>query len=200
MNLYKLKYGYRVLRTKLLWSSKFKNLGRRVTLGRSKICTNPSTISIGDHSMITEDWILEDLNPSNTQPSPKIKIGKWCRIQHDFQCNAFQEVIIGNYCLLAPRVFICDADHIDDDNAPGISISRKFDHNPVKIGDNCWLGVNVTILKGVTLGDNSTVAAGAVVTKSFPENSIIGGIPARKIGTNKSSRSSLKDSTKTHDS
>lgn len=52
---------------------------------------------------------------------------------------------------------------------------------PVVIEDGCWIGANVTILKGVTIGRGSVVAAGAVVTKSCPPYSIIGGVPAKVI-------------------
>ena len=53
----------------------------------------------------------------------------------------------------------------------------------VIIGNNCWIGSNSLILKGVQLGDNSIVGAGSVVTKSFPENVIIAGNPAKITGT-----------------
>ena len=49
------------------------------------------------------------------------------------------------------------------------------------IEDGCWIGANVTILKGVTIGRGSVVAAGAVVTRSCPPYSIVGGVPARVI-------------------
>lgn len=54
---------------------------------------------------------------------------------------------------------------------------------PITIGDNVWLGGGVTILPGVTLGDNVVVGAGAVVTKSFGDNIVLGGNPARIIKT-----------------
>lgn len=57
------------------------------------------------------------------------------------------------------------------------SVSRKG----IKIGKNCWIGSKVTILDGVELGDGCIIAAGAVVTKSFPANSMIGGLPARLL-------------------
>lgn len=53
----------------------------------------------------------------------------------------------------------------------------------VKIGDNCWLGNSVSIMPGVTLGNNVTVGANSVVTKSFPDNVVIGGCPAKIIKT-----------------
>ncbi len=52
----------------------------------------------------------------------------------------------------------------------------------IKIGKNCWIGANATILPGIELGDNVVVGANAVVTKSFPSNKIIGGCPAKIIG------------------
>ena len=52
---------------------------------------------------------------------------------------------------------------------------------PVHIGNDVWIGGNVTILPGVTIGNNVVVAAGAVVTKDVPDNTLVGGVPARKI-------------------
>lgn len=56
-------------------------------------------------------------------------------------------------------------------------LKEQFGH----VGENCWIGTGAVILGGVTLGDNVTVAAGAVVTKSFPGKCLIGGVPARVI-------------------
>jgi acetyltransferase-like isoleucine patch superfamily enzyme len=56
-------------------------------------------------------------------------------------------------------------------------------HGRVKIGDNVWLGRNVTICKGVTIGDNCIIGIGSVVTKSIPANSVAAGVPARVICT-----------------
>lgn len=52
---------------------------------------------------------------------------------------------------------------------------------PIVIGKNVWLGANVTVLLGVTIGDHAIVAAGAVVTKDVPENTVVGGVPAKVI-------------------
>lgn len=56
---------------------------------------------------------------------------------------------------------------------------------PIHIGKRMWIGANATVLPGVTIGDGAVVAAGAVVTKDVPENTVVGGVPARvmrKIG------------------
>ena len=60
-------------------------------------------------------------------------------------------------------------------------IGGKEFGKPVTIGDNCWIGGSATIVPGVTLGNNVVVAAGAVVTKSFGDNVVIGGNPAKII-------------------
>lgn len=52
---------------------------------------------------------------------------------------------------------------------------------PIVIGKNVWIGANATILQGVTIGDNSVVAAGAVVNRDVPENTVVGGVPAKII-------------------
>lgn len=56
-------------------------------------------------------------------------------------------------------------------------------HGKVKIGNNVWLGENVTILKGVTIGDNVIIGIGSVVTKDIPSNSVAVGVPAKVVGT-----------------
>lgn len=58
-----------------------------------------------------------------------------------------------------------------------------YKYKPVRIGDNCWFGNSVSVVPGVTLGNNVTVGANSVVTKSFPDNVVIAGCPAKIIKT-----------------
>lgn len=88
------------------------------------------------------------------------------------------EVRIGKNCMLAPQVGIYTAYHPID---PADRNSGREFASPITIGDNCWIGGHVTINPGVTLGNNVVVASGAVVTKSFPDNVVIAGVPARVI-------------------
>ena len=55
---------------------------------------------------------------------------------------------------------------------------------PIKIGNHVWIGTRATILKGVTIGDNAIIAAGSVVTKDVPSNTVVAGVPAKVIKTN----------------
>ena len=98
--------------------------------------------------------------------------------------------IIGKKVLFGPRPTIITGDHRIDilgKYITDVTVEEKFVDGvnvydqPVVIEDGVWCGANLTILKGVTIGRGSVVAAGAVVTKSFPPYSIIGGIPAKLI-------------------
>lgn len=97
-------------------------------------------------------------------------LGPWCYIQGS---NGIE---IGDYTLIAPRVSIISANHDLYD------IHRHNRARPIKIGRYCWLGVNSTILPEVEIGDHTVVAAGAVVTKSFPDgHCVLAGVPAKVV-------------------
>jgi len=89
---------------------------------------------------------------------------------------ASTEITIGDNFLSAPFAWIVDND------AHGIHPARRGNNHakstPVKIGNNVWVGYRAIILKGVTIGDNSIIAAGAIVTKDIPANCIAAGVPA----------------------
>ncbi|CAI3312099.1 chorismate mutase [Enterococcus cecorum] len=85
-------------------------------------------------------------------------------------------ITIGDNCMLAPNVQLYTAYH------PLDPIERNSGYEngaPITIGDNVWIGGNSVILPGVTLGDNVVVGSGSVVTKSFPDNVVIAGNPAK---------------------
>ncbi len=93
---------------------------------------------------------------------------------------------IGRKVIFGPHPTIITGDHRTDvlgKYIMDVKVEEKLPENdqPVVIEDDVWCGANVTILKGVTIGRGSIVAAGAVVTQSFPPYSIIGGVPARLL-------------------
>lgn len=93
---------------------------------------------------------------------------------------------IGRKVIFGPRPTIITGDHRIDiigKHIIDVTVSEKLPENdqPVTIEDGVWVGANVTILKGVTIGRGSVVAAGAVVTRSCPPYSVIGGVPAKVI-------------------
>lgn len=88
------------------------------------------------------------------------------------------KVTIGRNCMIAPRVSIFTAGHpLDAD----IRVSGLEFGKPITIGDNVWIGGNAVINPGVCLGNNVVVASGAVVTRDFPDNVVIAGVPAKVI-------------------
>ncbi|MGL5001213.1 MAG: sugar O-acetyltransferase [Cetobacterium sp.] len=107
-----------------------------------------------------------------------IEIGENFYSNYDCLLLDICPIIIGDNAMLAPGVHIYSATH---PTTPDERNSGKEYGKPVKIGNNVWIGGRAVITPGVTLGDNVVVAAGSVVTKSFPDNVIIGGNPARII-------------------
>lgn len=96
------------------------------------------------------------------------------------------DVIIGKDVMFGPDVTIITGNHRTDligrtMRSVTDAEKRAQDDEDVVIGDDVWVGCRATILKGVTIGDGSVVAAGSVVTKSVPPYSIVAGVPARVI-------------------
>lgn len=100
----------------------------------------------------------------------------------NFDCTILDvcEVRIGDNCMLAPGVSIYTATHPID---PYERIAGPELGKPIAIGHNVWIGGRAIINPGVTIGDNAVIASGAVVTKNVPDNTIVGGNPARVIRT-----------------
>ncbi|PYI72815.1 MAG: acyltransferase [Verrucomicrobia bacterium] len=104
---------------------------------------------------------------------------------------AEEKIEIGSYCLVSWNVGIADSDFHPLEPAQRLIDAQalapyfknrpsrpKLKTGPVKICDNVWIGMNAVILKGVTIGENSVVAAGSVVTKSVGPNTVVAGNPA----------------------
>ena len=168
-------------KTRALWSWRFHSLGARSVVGNCRLVLNPATISIDHHTSIGDGWCLADLNPSVLDNQPKIRIGSYCNIMHDFQCNASVSVEIQDHVLIAPRVFITDSDHVVDPAGARTTLCNKYRNAPVFIEHDCWLGVNAVVLKGVRIGHHSIIGANAVVTRGIAPYSTVVGAPGRVI-------------------
>lgn len=99
-------------------------------------------------------------------------------------------VIIGDRVQMGPNVSIYTATH--DTSVLSRRKYVEFGH-PVRIGDDCWIGGNVIILPGVTIGEGTTIAAGSIVTKDIPPFSVAMGSPCRVKRTIKSAEEEEKD-------
>lgn len=103
------------------------------------------------------------------------QLGQNCRLQGT--------ITIGDDVVMGPDVVIMATSHEFHRLDIPINQQGAKPEEPVTIGNDCWIGTRVIILPGVTIGNHCIVAAGAVVTHSFPDNSIIGGVPAKLLKT-----------------
>lgn len=108
----------------------------------------------------------------------RLSIGDRTFINADFLIIGGGSVVLGADCLIGPRCAIYTPNHAQD-------LTRRLGGwelpEPVLIGNNVWLGGSVTITPGVTIGDNSIIGAGSVVTRDIPANVIAVGNPCRPI-------------------
>lgn len=100
-----------------------------------------------------------------------LEIGNNTALGNGVSINCMERITIGAGVQIGPDVKIYDHDH--DFRVPGGIGAEKFKTSPVKIGDNSWIGCNVVILMGTTLGENCIVGAGSVLKGQYPANSVI---------------------------
>lgn len=134
-------------------------------------------------------YLLQELFGStgaslNIEPDLRVDYGFNISVGENFFSNFGTVMLdvcpikIGDNCMFGPNVQLYTATHPLDptERNSGLEYGK-----PITIGDNAWFGGGVIICPGVTLGDNVVVAAGAVVTKSFEDNVLLAGNPARII-------------------
>ncbi|MDD5475613.1 MAG: acyltransferase [Syntrophales bacterium] len=106
-----------------------------------------------------------------------ILIGRHALISPGVRISSASEVTIGDSCMFASSVYVTDSDwHGIYDRTSALGHSE-----PVRIGNNVWVGDSAIICKGVTIGDNSVVGAGSVVAGDVPSNVVVAGNPARIV-------------------
>lgn len=160
-------------------------------VGKNLFIEGPFYICGADHIKIGDDFSsfarlrLEAFAEHLGQAfHPEICIGNGVSINYDCHIGCIEKISIGNGVLIASNVFITDHFHgtiaaLDAEYPPAERVLTS--KGPVIIGDNVWIGEGACIMPNVTIGAHCIIGANAVVTKSFPENCVIGGIPARVI-------------------
>lgn len=159
---------------KIQWG-KFLRLGNSVyvsALGRKGVVFG-NNVSIGAYSRIVVSTSLNEIGEFIIFGN-NVGIGEFAYLGGAGGLTIGDDCIVGQYLSCHPENHNCDNIHLAIRHQ---GVSRKG----ITIGANCWIGSKVTILDGVTIGSGCVIAAGSVVTKSFPENSIIGGVPAKLL-------------------
>lgn len=166
-------------------SGKFE-FGKGVSFSRNSLIQVPSTaaLRIGNGVRIGRD--------AEVSPDPEIVIGDFTSIQD--RCILIGDLRVGAHCLFAPNVMMSSATHHfrerpawlirDQDQLMGDPGHRSATprHLPICVEDDCWIGINSVIMRGVTIGRGSIVGANSVVTESVAPYTIVAGSPARLVG------------------
>lgn len=159
---------------------KYKLLGMDVGYNTylPKIYTTfPNQVSIGNNCLLEDNLFFK--YDGIWKKGKSIILGNYLFIGNGCEFNIRLKLIIGDHTEIASGCKFIDHDH-------GIKLgmligSQEPTVGEIIIGEDVWLGCNVIVLKGISIGSGAIVAAGAVVTKSIPANEIWGGIPAKKI-------------------
>ncbi|CAN5571357.1 N/A [soil metagenome] len=114
-------------------------------------------------------------------PTAQITIGKGCFLNRNTMIACSELVEIGDHVMFANGCFVGDADHRYDDPDVPITWQGFEPRGPVRIGSNCWFGVNCVVMGGVTVGDRAVIGSNSVVTKDVPAGTIVAGAPAKVL-------------------
>jgi maltose O-acetyltransferase len=148
--------------------------------------SDKNDIVVGDHAMISGALVSENHG--------KINLGTYVYLRENSTIGAVNSITIGDYTSIAEYVVVLDnnnhpinpLDRQLKSSSPKGSDYRKWRHSesaPIIIGKNVWIGSYARVCKGVTVGDNSIIAANSVVTKDVPPNVIVAGNPAKIVKT-----------------
>lgn len=147
---------------------------------------------------------FNNLKPSDIEAREKIikklfgKTGQQILIEQNFWCDYGYNIFVGENFYMNHNCIILDAGRVEFGNnvfiAPNCAFytaghpiepeirNRGLEYaKPIKVGNNVWIGGNVTVLPGVTIGDNVTIGAGSVVVKDIPSNVVVVGNPCKVI-------------------
>ena len=147
---------------------------QKVTIGARCRVDRPWCVTIGERS-VAEDGVYLKLVADDAV----LEFGAYVFIGRGVEFDVQERVSVGDHTLIAPGCFITDHGH-------GISGDLLIDQQPVNaqpviIGNDVWLGANVTVVAGVNMGDGAIVGANAVVTRDVPRMAIVAGVPARVL-------------------
>ncbi|GAA1161380.1 hypothetical protein GCM10009630_69600 [Kribbella jejuensis] len=134
-------------------------------------------LELGPNTMFEPDvWIT-------VGDEGRVRIGDGTFLNIAVMVAALDLVEIGSHCMLANGCFVTDADHRVDDPERPVPWQGFRSKGPTRIGDNVWLGANVVVTSGVTIGERCVIGANSVVTRDIPPYSVAAGAPAKVLHT-----------------
>jgi acetyltransferase-like isoleucine patch superfamily enzyme len=131
--------------------------------------------------VVGEGTLLEPGCWLTLAPEARIEIGSGCFLNRNTMLAAMERIEIGDHVMFANNCFIGDADHAYDDPDKPVTQQGFVARGPVRIGSNCWFGVNCVVTGGVEIGDRCVIGANSVVTESLPRGVIAAGAPAKVL-------------------
>lgn len=195
-----IKYGLMLIRGRII-SFGYKNISSNIFIGKKVKLYEKKKIRIGNKTKIHDNSKIDALSLDGVKLGENVTLGKNTIIECTGSIESIGKgIIIGNRTSFADNCFFGAAGGITigDDVICGQFIrfhsenhnysdknklikEQGTTHKGIKIGNNCWIGAGVVFLDGAELGNGCVVGANAVVTKRFPDNSIIAGVPAKLI-------------------
>jgi acetyltransferase-like isoleucine patch superfamily enzyme len=130
---------------------------------------------------IGRDTLLEPGCWLTLAPEARIRIGGGCFLNRNTMLAATELIEIGDHVMFANGCFVGDADHRYDDPVAPVTRQGFEPKGPVRIGSNCWFGVNCVVTGGVTVGERCVIGSNSVLIRDLPPGVIAAGAPAKVI-------------------
>jgi lipopolysaccharide O-acetyltransferase len=175
---------FSVFFTRIVCSLPFalKSRGKSSWILRPRRIRGIKFIGIGNNTQILKgSWIEAIDSYAGEKFTPNITIGNNVYIGQNACITCIDSVKIGDGCVLSEQVYISDSSHGYDPNGGLIMKQKLSSKGPVTIDNDTFIGYRAVITPGVHLGQRCIVGANSVVTKSFPEFSMVAGVPAKLI-------------------
>ncbi|MGC4017991.1 MAG: acyltransferase [Muricomes sp.] len=194
------KYGWMMLRGKIFTAGE-AHIAKNIFVGRRVKVLEKRYLKIGEKTKIHDNVYIDALSEEGVTLGDSVVLGRGTRIEctgglqhigkgvligdrttfgNDCFFGAAGGIVVGNDVVAGQFIRFHSENHKYD--ARDILIREQgVTHSGIIIGDNCWIGAGAVFLDGAEIGDGCVVAANAVVTKKFPSDVVIGGLPAKVL-------------------
>lgn len=186
-----------LLRSKL-YPTVLGSVGKNVVFGRGVTLRHPQKIKIGSNVIVDDNCVLDAKGETNEgitigdgvflgrntilyckngdmEVQDKVNIGANCEVYSK------RRLVIGQGTLIAAYNYIMSGGRYDYRSETPLADQSSYSDGPTLIGSNCWIGAKSVVMDNVSIGDNTVIGAGAIVTKDIPADATALGIPAKVI-------------------